>query len=183
MQTGRRSMAEECWWMWNGDALSKDGGHADLVVDWVEPGEVGRMSTSSTRAEMMPRVMMIAPWAVTGTEASVGNAAGTETESVASPAPAKDADVPGPANVNRETNQPWRMQGAPGAGSGTETERSEVRRAERGAATGTARGGAEVVTARETGNGPKGPRAKTQVWETVLQRVESGGLMSSKEER
>lgn len=153
-------------------------------------GEVEPMSTSSTLAEMMLHVTMIAPWEVIGTAenggSAAGSATGTRTETAEGPDPVNDADVLVPGRERgRETDRLWERT-ATAVVAGVESERRTVggRREE---AAGVGRGvengreGAGAGIARETGREARGWTGRRSARETVPLKVGSGCWRNMKE--
>lgn len=158
----------------------------------MEQGEVELMSTSSTLAEMMHHVTMIAPWEVTGTvetaESAAGNVTGTRTES------AEDLDLANAADVlvhgsgrEKETDRLEQVMMA-ALPAGVESERGIVGEQQEGIA-GVGRGvekGREEAgagIARETGREARGWRERRSARVTDLLRAVSGCWMNMKEKR
>lgn len=152
-------------------------------------GEVELMSTSSTLAEMMHHVMMIAPWGVIGTVESGGSAAGsvtgTRTETAEGPDPANGDDVPVlGSEKGREIDRLEEERTA--AVAGVERERRTVggqreETAEAGRGVENGREGAGAGIARETGKEARGWMGRTSAREMVPLRVRSGCWRNTKE--
>lgn len=149
------------------------------------------MSTSSTLAEMMHRVMMIAPWEVIGTvenaESAAGRGTGTRTESV------EGLDLVNAAGVlvlgsGREKGTDRLEVRMEAVVAGVESERGivgqqgeEIAGVGRGVENG--REGAGAGIARETGREARGWRERRSARETYLLRAASGCWMNMKEKQ
>lgn len=152
------------------------------------PEEVALMSTSSTQAEMMPHVMMIAPWAAienVGTGESVaGSVTVTRTENVEGPVLVNAVDVPVPGSERgRETD---RLEERKTVGvAGVETE-SGIAGAPQEETAGVGRGvengrkGAGAGTARETEREARGWMERRPAKGMEVLRVVTGSWRNMK---
>lgn len=172
----RRLTGAECWWTWSGDAPLKAGGRADSVEVWAAPGEEEQTSTLSTQVVMTPPAMTTAPLAVSETEASGENAAGTATGRGVGPAPERGADAHVPES---ERGEPGKTAAAADDGKGTEIGRPAANGVERGAVTESANAGVAAGTARETAIARRALRERRYPQERGPQMEPSGDPTSS----
>lgn len=123
-------------------------------------GEVEQMSTSSTLAEMMHHVTMIALWGVIGSAGSEGSAVGSvigiRTESGGGPDPVNAVDEPVPESEKGREKDQLQQGRTTAVVAGVENERRSVggqreEIAEVGRGVETVREGAGAGIARETG--------------------------------
>lgn len=145
-------------------------------------GEVELMSTSSTLAEMMHHVTMIALWGVIGSagsgESAVGSVTGIRTESGGDPDPGNAADVPVPGSEKGREKDQSQEGRRTAVVAGVESERriaggQREETAEVGRGVETGREGAGAGIARETGREARGWMERRSARETVPLRAGS----------